>query len=395
MSAARGGVGPVRAIVQFVPSLLLPSLLLPSLLLPVLLLPSHRARAQDFGEEAFQLEQTDVSSPVEYLELLGVSESELGNFISQTEFRADEAETLIRLLQALPRMPAVWLHRWQRDFNAAEVSRAPGEFRGEWLRIQGRLKKLATQEVPVDVAERMGFARYYEAHLEIAAADDDVRVFLRSIPTELEPFADESAVDERVRVTGMFLKSGPVEAGPLRLFFAASRLEWYPERKSASEKGRQLSQIADLGVDVGRLDTVQDRQPLTSQDREAFYQMLAAAAHLDSAQWDAESRWAGAVDLLQNPAAQRGRFFRYRGTARQQRCGFVSMTPTSMSASAFRIIMKSRSLTKRPLSGCDATLPMRASSTTVIRSYSVHWKFRSTCRSATSYPRTWKSPEST
>src|SRR5690606_19402810 len=89
------------------------------------------------------------------------------------------------------------------------------------------------------------------------------------------------------------------------------RLSWHPE-----------GLLGDLGMDMGQFDFVQNRSPIQAEERECFYQLLAAAGRAkpqelfrltDRPPDDDYS----VVPLFNEPEQQHGKLVALTGTARR------------------------------------------------------------------------------
>jgi hypothetical protein len=105
----------------------------------------------------------------------------------------------------------------------------------------------------------------------------------------------------------VFLKIGPeTPPGKREFFFAAGRIAWHPD-----------TLLGDVDMDVGLLDTVQQMRPITNDDRECFFQLLAAAGRtpgLEHSNVDSATELAA---LLKSPAEHLGQLYSFRGVARR------------------------------------------------------------------------------
>ncbi len=76
---------------------------------------------------------------------------------------------------------------------------------------------------------------------------------------------------------GVFLKLIPGDTQGPQPVFAARRLAWYPDEVDPNlGVNFGMTVLGDLGMDVGLWDQVENRKPLTVQDREPFFQLLRA-----------------------------------------------------------------------------------------------------------------------
>jgi hypothetical protein len=116
-------------------------------------------------------------------------------------------------------------------------------------------------------------------------------------------------MDERASVQAVFLKTGSESApGKRELYLAADRIAWHPD-----------TPLGRLGMDYGLFDTVEQQRPITNQDRECFYQMLAAAGRMSSheSNFDAVDPAARLGPLTRNPQEHAGEPYAFRGVARR------------------------------------------------------------------------------
>jgi hypothetical protein len=76
--------------------------------------------------------------------------------------------------------------------------------------------------------------------------------------------------------------------------------------------------LGRLGMDFGLFDTVEQQRPITNQDRECFYQMLAAAGRMESDEAIVAADPAARLGpLTRNPQAHAGEPFTFQGVARR------------------------------------------------------------------------------
>ena len=265
-------------------------------------------------------QQPTVSSTLEFLELLGFSESELAYLCDDESLDPLDAQSgngLQKLMGHLNRLPRWRAAQWrQKNFDLAGIENAAKDLQGELIQITGRLKDITTVVVPAEVAERVGFDSYHVCAIEDPANEKSFIVATVNLP---EALADSSPpLDEKVRTTALFLNTN--SSGQLLL--AARELEWFPDKKSPLVKSEDHLELAKLGFDVGRLAEVIDRKPLETNDRECFYQLLSAMGRRveSSDKGPNGSRKipaVGAIELLQKPETHRGRFYSVTGTARR------------------------------------------------------------------------------
>ncbi len=257
----------------------------------------------------------------EILQLHKLDASQWRRFVDGVPLGDEEREPLYRVLFVLPRLETAELSRLRQasPLPVADLSRQPDEMRGQLYRIDGHVLAAREVSLPPESARRFGYTRYYEVFLESSEDPHPRVVYAREIPT-----AWRNAVSIRdsrwlASCFGLFLKRGVGDSGSEPLLFAADRIAWHPHQPDPSAGVNEgMALLGSVGVDVGRLDDVAQKQPLVAEDREAFYQMLWATERLKP-QEPVEPR-ASAIaveDLLQRPEEFAGQLLTIAGTARR------------------------------------------------------------------------------
>jgi hypothetical protein len=132
--------------------------------------------------------------------------------------------------------------------------------------LAGRVTRV--ERIPLDDAarERLLLPAYYRCTF---VTDQGLRAEIDAVEAPAAWKLNEP-IDERASARAMFLKTLPAEAGqPATLLFAAGRIAWHPD-----------TPLGKLGMDYGLLDEVHDKTGL--EERETFYQMLAAVRRADA-----------------------------------------------------------------------------------------------------------------
>ncbi|OYV83004.1 MAG: hypothetical protein B7Z73_16600, partial [Planctomycetia bacterium 21-64-5] len=244
-----------------------------------------------------------LSSSRDMLKLLGVLDR-LDAVSDDADFPARGDDLLWRLLYAVRRFSLVDLHRWKQDVSPEKVQHDPGQMRGAVVAWRGSVTRVTVEELPTEVAERFNLPRYYRSELTIAEGSPPVVVYSLAVP---RGWNIDGPLDARTEVRGLFVRLTASEGAPV---VVARRLAWYPE-----------TVLGDLDMDVGLFDELSARPDLTADDRECFYQLLAAAGRAGARQLaravPKEGRNAPVTPLFNQPDQQRGRLVELTGTARQ------------------------------------------------------------------------------
>jgi hypothetical protein len=274
------------------------------------------------------------TNPRQLFRLLGIGDDYFSRLADGGPIEGGETETLLRVLFRLRVFPPLDMDRWALDSEGlAEAIERPEQFRGSIFRLRGRVIEVEPCKPPVEAAQRYELTKYFRCRLQLDAADETADVYVARQESDIGNNGTEGVpaawrkgakLDAPGGALGVFLKLGRPSDGRATPIFAARRLAWYPD-----------DLLGGLGMDVGLLDDVKDREPLGGGESEAFYQMLAAVGRSEPGQllrqavadlpktprawrWtdqDGRDRYS-VVPLFNEADAQRGRLVELMGTAR-------------------------------------------------------------------------------
>lgn len=279
---------------------------------PPTVLPWNRPR-----EDAVQPPTPRLSSAREMLELFSIDASQIRQLQDGRPLVVDEDETLFKILYRLPSFGLDKIEAWcQRDVDWRELAEHPEANRLGVFLIQGRAVGLQRLDLSAEMAARLEYRSYFRVRLQLAGVPYPVLVCCRAVPRAWETAGQ---LNEPASCCGLFLKTGGDADGQRELVFAAERIAWLPERPEPS-LGVTLDTVylASLGLDVGLLDSVRttNRKAITSEDRECFYQLLAALGRADpAAVFGRAPAVTDLTPLLTQPEGQQGRLVSLLGTA--------------------------------------------------------------------------------
>ncbi|MGE0607900.1 MAG: hypothetical protein AB7O62_12470 [Pirellulales bacterium] len=249
------------------------------------------------------------ASPKELFLKLGVQPSHFRLLMDGRQVDGNEEEPIVRFLYAMRRFDLADIERWSLGpFVVGERAKEPQAARGEIFLVQGRVNKV-TQELPVpEVRDRFEIPHYYRCQIELADGAGMGEAFALAIPAK---WKIDGPLDERVSLLGVFLKWRKTEPEASEPVFATQRVAWHPP-----------TVLGDLGMDMGLFDTVKNRTAFSADDRECFYQMLAAAGRADAGELLKKTRLPdqqrySVVPLFNKPETQHGELVALTGTARR------------------------------------------------------------------------------
>ncbi len=260
-----------------------------------------------------------LSSAREMLELFSVDASQIRQLEDGRPLIVDEDETLFKILYRLPSFGLDKIEAWSKSgVDWAELAEQPAACRLEVFQVTGRATGVQRVDLSAEMAKRLEYSSYFRVRLQLADAPYPVLVCCRAVPRAWE---SAGQLDEPASCYGLFLKTGGGETGHQELIFAAERPAWLPQRPEPSlGVTPSVVYLASLGMDAGLFDSVRNtnRKVITGEDREGFYQLLAAVGRAEPA--DVFSHAETAPDLtpmLTQPETQHGRLVSLMGTAKR------------------------------------------------------------------------------
>jgi len=193
----------------------------------------------------------------------------------------EQREELLDLLRRLKMFDPTELTEWaQTDTSLRAVTDQPDEHRGELIELAGRVRQVRRQTLPPDVAARLELPAYVECQLAVDGGGTATIITAR-IPNA---WKEMEALDEPATASGVFVKRLPRDGDPTAALFVSPEIAWHPREVREPYVSFGQSLLGELGMDVGLLDTVEQRRSINAIEREAFYQMLDAAGRAGATQ---------------------------------------------------------------------------------------------------------------
>lgn len=251
-----------------------------------------------------------IAASRDMLDLLGAGDR-LAQVTDVADFSVDDEEALWRLLTAVRRFRVLDVERWKlAAVTPEELSAEPAKYRGAVVSFSGTITDVDQHELPSDAADRFDLQKYFRCNLTLADGAGEAIVYALDVPNE---WFGKGRLEERASVQGMFVRLADNEREDgtrLRPVLVAQRVAWYPR-----------TMLGDLEMDVGLFDELSSEPVLAAEDRECFYQLLAAAGRTGPRQLSRavpqDERNASVAPLFNQPDSQRGRLVELTGTARQ------------------------------------------------------------------------------
>lgn len=254
-----------------------------------------------------------IQGPRDLLVLFGIDESHFRRLSQATPLGEGEEELVLKLLFRWVDFPVDRLEGWaHRQIQLQQLAAKPEQKQGEIYWLAGRVVAMEICHPPPEAAERYMMDQYYCCRFLLADSGQPAIVYARTVP---RAWLEKPPQNERAGALGFFLKTTSADPQKPTPILVAHRIAWYP-----------AGLLGDLGMDVGLLDVVVDRQTLLPEERETFYQLLAAMRRAEptevfqAARQQVRNRGMSAdsvVPLFKEPETQRGRLVLLRGAARE------------------------------------------------------------------------------
>jgi hypothetical protein len=276
-------------------------------------LPWERSAVEDAPQPP------EITGTLALLDLYGIDASQLASFRDGQPLGSYDEETLVKILYRLPGFPRDAQQRWARDLlEPGQLADAPQTHRAQMFQVRGRATQVDRVQLLPEAAERFEFTTYYRVSVQIEGTPHAAVVCARVVP---EAWLTDDVLQEPCRFAGLFLKTGETSGNHARLVFATDRVSWFPERTDP-KKGISADHVylAGLGMDIGLLDQVRQRngKPLGMQDRDCFYELLAAVGRADPQDLRRRAnRGANLERLLGSPEQEHGQLQTIQGLARR------------------------------------------------------------------------------
>jgi hypothetical protein len=294
-----------------------------------LVLASWLASVPLLAQEGATVSQPAIQTTEAFLQLFEVDDKQLARIATAasadsigSHIDSETQEATLRLFNALRRCPTSILR------NTAELLNEPGVLSaskpGQAVRMQGQVQQIERISLTDDLRERFGVPAFYRCQCTYATVDQPrpLVILASKIPQRWESHLVSPELDEPSRLRAFSSQqiscSAITLAGGSDIALATERIAWHPRQPDESI-GLVIDHVllASHGMDIGQLDEVRPKGPLTAHDRAAFYQMLLAMGRIPSSELATAARSVNVTELLQNTDSHRGKLYDITGTARR------------------------------------------------------------------------------
>ena len=255
----------------------------------------------------------------DFLDLIGIGPKQLEQF-GQNDRISETTPELLTLLMRAPAFPVAKLHQWQRrGTDWGEVVTSPQGAIGQFYLTKGRAQQVTRIELADNLRKQYQFDHFYRVDCELAGERTTAAVlYCRKLPRAWQNEQATTRLNEVFSATALLLRVSNEQARPPALWMVAHRIGWYPDHQQLSPLSDDLLQLAKCGVDISQFDDIRDETRIGKQDREAFYQLLAAVPQFDKSATTASGQSDRKLEsLMIDPASQRGLLYSFVGSARR------------------------------------------------------------------------------
>lgn len=214
----------------------------------------------------------------ELMALAGWDAQRWAGFHDDRPLTDDERELALSLLRRLRSFDAFSLASWaNHDFSWEKLSEDPAEERGELWNLTGRVRKVVRHPLSAADAARWEMPEYFECQLELEGGEGTATILTARVP---RAWLEMDSLDEPASALGLFVKWLPAEDDGRSALFVSKDVAWHPTEAIEPLVSFGASVLGSLGMDVGLLDEVRNRDVILSTERDAFYEILDAVGRI-------------------------------------------------------------------------------------------------------------------
>jgi hypothetical protein len=192
-----------------------------------------------------------------------------------------DREELAELLWRLRTFDGPQLFAWaDAGPTFPAIAAAPSEHVGELTALQGRVTQVERRTLPDALATRLEMTDYFECQLTLDGGGKATLITSR-VP---KAWLKMSPLDEPANAAGVFVKLLATDRESPHGLFVGREVAWHPTTPNPPTVSLGKSILGELGVDVGLLDSVRQREPIAATEREPFYQLLDASGRIGANQ---------------------------------------------------------------------------------------------------------------
>lgn len=247
-------------------------------------IPVERAPAEGVLDSPRDSQPADPAQFRKLLELAGWDSKRLDSLAKDSEVTDGDRNELAQLLWRLRTLDGPQLSAWARASKSfADVAADSTSNLGELVTLTGHVTKANRLELPTELAERLEMLNYYQCEMALDGEAGMATILTGRIPLA---WLTMPTLNEPATANGVFIKLLASSDATKNGLFVSNDVAWRPTQPQPPFVSFGESVLGGLGVDVGLLDDLRQRRPLSRQESEAFYQILAAMGNIGANQLD-------------------------------------------------------------------------------------------------------------
>ncbi|MEX2092261.1 MAG: hypothetical protein WD971_06270 [Pirellulales bacterium] len=216
------------------------------------------------------------------LELAGWNATRFATFDKAGPLADEDQQELVELLWRLKTFDGPQLTDWARaGASGKEIAAAPSEHVGEIVELAGRVTRVERHALSAELAARLEMPAYFECQMMLDGGAGMATILTSRVP---KAWLELQSLDEPAESAGVLIRLLSSTNGSTDRLFVSREIAWHPKQPHAPFVSLGESVLGELGVDVGLLDDVRQRRPISAAEREAFYQMLDASGRIGTNQ---------------------------------------------------------------------------------------------------------------
>ncbi len=227
-------------------------------------------------------QRADPAQFQELLQLSGWNKARFARLNVDSQLSEKQILELLELLRRLQTFDVPQLAAWAlAGTSTRDLFADPGQHLGELAQLRGRVTSYRSEELTSKLAERLEMSVYYVCQMQLDEDAGEATILTARIPAAWKSI---SSLNEPSAAVGVLVKATPEAKGSPNLLFLASEISWHPQQRNKPFVSLGKALLGDLGVDVGLFDGVRQRRPISSAERELFFQILDASGRIGANQ---------------------------------------------------------------------------------------------------------------
>ena len=279
------------------------------------------------------------------LTLAGWDAARFAQFQNGSPLSDARRQELLDLLRRLNTFDGPQLTQWARagqPFQAASSA----DRQGELFQLSGRVTQVERHPLPAELAAQLELPAYFVCEMVLDGDAGTAAIITDRIPAA---WTEMKSLDEPASAAGVFIQvAAPqrADSDDADALFVSREIAWHPREPREPFVSLGESVLGTLGVDVGLLDGVRQRRPISGTEREPFYQVLDAAGRL------------GANELVRFAGHNLQSVKKFWSDEAQRLAALANESPTTVNSADRQRLQMAREVQSRAAEGLYSVAPL-------------------------------------